>query len=77
MKRKFLIETKDLNKSREFVKEVKDLAKKYNLPVFVVTDGASGYSNNGNKAVKHARDSHIEYEKSIGADPYEDWEKDK
>lgn len=55
--------------------EVKELAKKYNLPFFVVTDGASATFNNGCAAVKNARDNHIKWEKENGYDPYEDWSK--
>lgn len=66
-------ESKDLAKARQFITDVKELANKYNLPVFVVTNGASGISNNGCEAVRHARDAHMEWEKNHGADPYEDW----
>ena len=59
--------------AREFCCEVKVLAQKYNLPFFVVTDGASAVSNNGCEAVKNARDNHIKWEKENGYDPYEDW----
>ena len=59
--------------AREFCSEVKVLAQKYNLPFFVVTDGASAVSNNGCEAVKNAIDNHIKWEKENGYDPYEDW----
>jgi hypothetical protein len=62
-------------KARKFCEEVKELAKKYNLPFFVVTDGASITSNNGCEAVKNARSSHIKWEKENGFDPDEDWSK--
>ena len=62
-------------KAINFCKEVKELAKKYNLPFFVVTDGASATNNNGCEAVKNARDNHIKWEISNGFDPYEDWSK--
>lgn len=61
--------------ARQFCTEVKLLAKKYNLPFFVVTDGASAIFNNGCTAVKNARDNHIKWEKENGYDPYEDWSK--
>ncbi len=64
-----------IQKTRKFCLEVKELAKKYNLPFFVVTDGASATSNNGCEAVKNARDNHINWEKENGFDPYEDWSK--
>lgn len=64
---------KDLDTARKFVSEVGKLAKKYNANYFVVTDGASGTSNSGNPAVKHARDCQIEWEKKNGFDPDEDW----
>lgn len=63
--------------ARKFCKEVKELAEKYNLPFFVVTDGASAISNNGCPAVKNARDNHIKWESENGLDPYEDWSNDK
>ena len=62
--------------SRNFVSEVRKIAEKYGLPFFIVTDGASAYSNNGCDAVKHARDSHKEWETSHGEDPNEDWGED-
>lgn len=63
-------------RAREFVSRVRDLAIEYNLPFFIVTDGASATSNNGCEAVRVARENHIKYELSINADPYEDWSKD-
>lgn len=62
-------------KARQFCQEIKELAKKYNLPFFVVTDGASAISNNGCSAVKNARESHILWEKQHDYNPYEDWNK--
>ncbi len=76
-KYQILVESNKLINSREFCSKVKDLAKEYNLPFFVVTEGASAISNNGCEAVKYARDCHIEWEKSNNFDPYEDWSKDK
>lgn len=61
--------------ARNFCKEVNQLAKKYNLPYFVVTDGASSTCNNGCSAVKNARDHHVQWELNNGMDPYEDWNK--
>lgn len=65
-----------IKKAREFLKEVKKISKKYDLPFFIVTDGASLTSNNNCEAVKNARNNHIKWEKEHGYDPYEDWEKD-
>ena len=62
-----------LNNARAFCVEVRDLANKYNLPFFVVTDGASTYSNNGCEAVRNARKCHEEWERKHGEDPDEDW----
>ena len=64
-------------KAREFCLEVKKLAKEYDLPFFVVTDGASATSNNNCSAVKNARAAHIKWEKENGYDPFEDWGKEK
>lgn len=66
---------KDLKTAREFVNKVGQLAKKYDANYFIVTDGASGTKNNGNPAVKNARDAQIEWEKNNGFDPNEDWSK--
>ncbi len=60
-------------KARQFCQEVKELANKYKLPFFVVTEGASATSNNGCEAVKRAREKHIEWEMENNLDPYEDW----
>ena len=62
-------------KAREFVSKVRELAKEYDLPFFVVTNGASATSNNGCDAVRNAREAHIKWEKENGEDPYEDWSK--
>jgi pyruvate/2-oxoacid:ferredoxin oxidoreductase alpha subunit len=59
--------------ARNFCKEVRELAKKYNVPFFVVSDGASATSNNGCDAVKNARDNHIKWEKNNGYNPDDDW----
>ena len=67
-----------IKKARQFCQDVKKLAEKYDLPFFVVTDGASAISNNGCPAIKNARDSHILWEKQNGYDPSLDWsEKDE
>ena len=66
-------ESNDLAKARQFCADVRTLASKKNLPFFVVTNGASAYSNDGNDAIRHARDMHIEWEKTHGEDPDEDW----
>ncbi len=70
-----MLNDNELNKARKFCLEVKELAQKYNLPFFVVTDGASATLNNDCAAVKNARDNHIKWEKENGFDPYEDWGK--
>lgn len=62
-----------LTHARKFCSEVRELAQKYNLPFFLVTDGASAISNNGCAAVKNARDSQIKWEEDNGFDPNEDW----
>ena len=65
--------TYNLSKARAFVSDVKRMAEKRGLNVFVVTDGASGIVNNGSQAVKNARDAHVNWELENGLDPYEDW----
>lgn len=66
----------NLNKAREFCEKVKDIAKEYNLSVFVVTDGASATYNNNNNCVKFHREKQIEWEIKNGFDPNEDWSKE-
>ena len=66
-----------IEKEREFCQQVKELAKEFNLPFFVVTEGASAINNNGCEAVKNARDNHIKWELEHNLNPYEDWAKEK
>jgi GNAT superfamily N-acetyltransferase len=68
-------EEKKLIKARKLVDAVNRLARKQGLNFFIVTDGASGISNNGNPAVRNAREAQIKWELEHGADPYEDWSK--
>lgn len=49
-----------LTKAQEFCKKVKELAAKYDLPFFVVTDGASATTNKDCPAVANARKAHIQ-----------------
>ena len=69
-------EEKKLIKARKLVEAVNRLAKKQGLNFFIVTDGASGVSNNGNPAVRNAREAQIKWELEHGSDPYEDWGKE-
>ncbi len=62
-----------LRKARQFCSEVRLLAQKYNLPFFVVTEGASATNNDGCEAVKRARNHHIEWEKEQNLNLDEDW----
>ena len=61
------------HKARQFVSEVAALAKKYELPFFIVTDGASAVNNINCDAVEHARMAHVEWEIQHGIDPEHDW----
>ena len=67
----------NVEKARELCSKVAELAKEYNLPFFFVTEGASITRNNGCDAVRNAREAQIEWEKKNGANPDEDWIKDK
>ena len=66
---------KKLTKAQEFCLKVKQLAKEYNVPFFVVTDGASATVNSDCEAVAHARCAHIQWEKQHKIDPEHSWEK--
>ena len=60
-------------RARQFVSEAVALAKEYELPFFIVTDGASAVNNIDCDAVGHARMAHIEWEIQHGIDPEHDW----
>lgn len=70
---RYFMKYSKIENARNFCKDVKELSKKYNLPFFVVTDGASATSNNGCEAVKNARDNHKKWELAHNFDPEEDW----
>ena len=76
----YLVEAcENLDVARKFVALVQKLAKKYNANFFIVTDGASGYSNGNGRvdpAVKNAREQQKKWEKENGFDPDEDWGND-
>ena len=59
--------------ARRFVSKGAELAKRYDLDFFVVTEGASGVSNSNTPAVEHARSCHVEWERAHGIDPEHDW----
>ena len=62
-----------VERARKFVSLVKRMARKRNLNMFIVTDGASAILNNGNKAVRNARQAHIKWEIEHGFNPNEDY----
>lgn len=72
-----LIESKDkphdVEKAREFVKDVIKLSEKYKMSFFFVTEGASAIRNNNNPAVKACRDALVKWESENNGDPDEDW----
>lgn len=63
-----------LTKAQKFCSEVKKLAEKYDLPFFVVTEGASAILNKDCPAVQNARQAHIQWEKEHDIDPNHSWE---
>ena len=67
---------KNLDYVRAFISDVLNMAKERGLNCFVVSDGASGIRNNGNPAVRNARECQIKWERSHGYDPDEDWSKE-
>lgn len=62
-----------ITKARMFCDDVKKISKIYDLPFFIVTDGASVILNNGCAAVRNARENHIKWEKENGYDPNHEW----
>jgi hypothetical protein len=67
------MEMTGVEQARKFVSLVKRMAKRRNLNMFIVTDGASATLNNGNKAVRNARQAHIKWEIEHGFNPNEDY----
>jgi len=66
-----------MEKAREFVAQVRELAQRYDLDFFVVTQGASATSSRGCEAVDHARKCHELWERQRGIDPRHDWTKEQ
>ena len=63
-----------LTKAQQFCQEVRKLAAKYELPFFIVTEGASATQNRDCEAVANARKAHIKWEKTHKIDPNHSWE---
>lgn len=59
---------------KQFILEVRDLAKKHNCNFFIVTDGASAISNKGNEIIEKHRRLQIELDKEMEINPFDDWE---
>ena len=64
-----------MNMAQQFCLEVKQLAKKYKLPFFVVTEGASATVNKDCSAVAASRKAHTLWEKEHGINTEHDWER--
>jgi hypothetical protein len=58
------------DKAQQFCNQVRKLAQEYGVNFFVITDGASAVSNDGNAAIKAARESHEKWELENGYDPH-------
>ena len=63
-----------MTNAKQFILEVRDLAKKYNCNFFIVTDGASAIFNKGNEIVEKHRRLQIELDKEMGINPFDNWE---
>lgn len=63
----------ELNRARRLCQEVKDLANKYDLEFFFLTEGASCCHIEKNAAIRNARKKHEEWERENGFDPKHDW----
>lgn len=70
---RYFIKFNKIEKARHFCQDVRELAREYDLPFFIVTDGASSTSNNECEAVKYAREKHRQWELKNNFDPDEDW----
>lgn len=69
----YSIRKDNTEKARDFCRDVEKLGKKYGLSYFFVTEGASITRNNGNDAVRSAREHHEQWERENNYDPDEDW----
>lgn len=67
---------KDVESARELTQKVRELAEGYDANFYFVTDGASAIHNEGNPAVKTAREAVAAWERENGFDDKEDWSKD-
>ena len=63
-----------MTNAKQFILEVRDLAKKHNCNFFIVTDGASAIFNKGNGIVEKHRRLQIELDKEMGINPFDNWE---
>lgn len=63
-----------ISTSRRLAKEVKELASKYDLEFFFVTEGASCCHIKENEAIRNARREHEKWEIKHGFDPKEEWQ---
>lgn len=67
---------KDVESARELTQKVRELAEGYDANFYFVTDGASATHNEGNPAVKTAREAVAAWEIENGFDDKEDWSKE-
>ena len=64
----------EIEKARQFLTEVSQLASKYELHIFAVTRGVSiTVDSNSCETVQNARENHIEWKLKQGYDPFETW----
>ena len=63
----------NLTKAQQFCLDVEKLALEYNLPFFLVTEGASITRNTNCEAVRMARKKHMDWEKIKGLDSKHNW----
>ena len=68
--------TTNVEHTRAFIAEVRELAEKHGLSFFVVTEGASATVNKGCDAVRNARNAHSAWERDNGVDPDHDFRYD-
>lgn len=57
----------------KFCKEVRELAKIYELSFFALTEGENDKANNKYDALRVARENNITWEMQDDSDPSEDW----
>jgi len=70
-------EQDNLQRIRDALSRMRQIADEEDIPLFAVSSGASVTRNNGDAYIKKIRDWHAQNELAMGDDPNEDWSQKK